>query len=306
MPEEIIDAVETAIPETEEKNEGLSWADFPDDDDTNTDLPDNNVVQEDKEVKEKEWWETGKEKTKIEAESEEDFVKKVTTPKEVFISDKDKDIKEWRSHLSKEDKDLVEAELKATGDWDKKEIEEYVAKLEKNGDLKFKAKEIRAGLNRAITLRQTEINKKESEKEEYRKNFATTLNQNVTNVLSKTDTVLGFKVGMNETDVKKWQESTSKYITSGKVTQDIDAILKEAHEGKPERFIELVQFLRKKDGIKKGLMQIGEQKGSNSILAELENTDTSERSSGERNAGEKKAPGWFTDPTLRKQAGLTD
>ncbi len=98
------------------------------------------------------------------------------------------------------------------------------------------------------------------------------LQKNTKEHLSKTTEVLGFKVGKDEAATQKWQQGMEKYIASNSIFKDIDSIVNDAVEGKPERLIELAQFIKAKDGIAKGLMQKGKSQESKKFLEDLQNS----------------------------------
>lgn len=291
----------------EEEDDVLNWADLWDDssdndapniDDT---VPESNTRSVERKEN-KEWWEIAAEKSGVKATSEEEYIERVSKPREVVVDTRDPEIRKLKNLQAQDDKSLVEAKLKEQG-WEAGKIERRIKQLEERGDLEFEAETIRGDINAVLVQRTKAIENKEREQAEYIRSFASTLNKNVADKLSKTDTLLGFKVGKDDADVKKWRDSTERYFSTNQFSKDIDAILKEAHDGNPERLIELAQFIRAKEGIAKGLRQAGKSDKAKEILSELENT-TVEAQKGERTADKSTAKGWFTDPALRSKAGI--
>ncbi len=207
---------------------------------------------------------------------------------------------------------LVNGMLSLSPEWNNNDVfaygdvtEKRLKVLEERGDLEFEADTIRTNIDAAISRRQKELNSKEQQNIEYSRNFATKLNTNIETTLSKTENLLGFKVGKDDADIQKWREKTAKYFSTGEFTRSLDAMLKGAHDDadKAVQLLELAQFMRSREGIFKGLMQKGKSEKAKEILNELENTST-ERPQGERKADKKTATGWFSDPSIRQEAGL--
>lgn len=309
--------IETAAPQTadvaataDDDDSGLfTWGDFDENDyedepTVNTPAAESNIrtSEGEKRNSEKTWWEIAAEKTGLKAESEDDFVAKMSSPKEIVVTEKDPEIRRLKSLQAKDDKGLVETKLREQG-LDEAKIDRRIKQLEERGDLEFEADTIRTDINAVMAKRARAIEQQEREQAQYIQNFASTLNKNIAEKLSKTDSLLGFKVGKDEADINKWRAGTEKYFTTNQFSKDIDAILKEAHDGNAERLIELAQFIRAKEGIAKGLRQAGKSDKAKEILSELENSSVTSPK-GERTTDSKTAKGWFTDPALKQKAGI--
>lgn len=234
-------------------------------------------VEEKTETTESEWWQKAAEKLGVEASDEADFLEKAK-PREVYVDEKDPSIRKLKGYVSMDDESLVKEDKKARG-WSEDKITRY---LEKNKDnLEFEAEDIRATLNAEINNYSRQKQKAALEAQTQQRAVRDKMNQEVEGYLSKTDELLGFKVGRDEASTTKWRQGMGTYLKSGGIFKDIDAIVKDATEGKPEKLVELAQFLKGRDGILKGLMQKGKSQEAKKFLQELENSGD-EAKKGER------------------------
>lgn len=251
----------------------FDWSDLNDDD-----TPSDSVDDVDK--GEKEYWQIAAEKSGIEAKSENEFIEKVKSEKvkEVYVDEKDPHIRQLKSYVSMKDEDLVREDKKARG-WDADKIDKYLAKNADN--IEFEAEDIRSTLKNTITQRQSEIEKTQNDTAAARKQEILDLQKNVKDYLSKTNEVLGFKVGRDEQATTKWQKGMEKYLTSGGIFKELDAIVKDAKDGKPERLVELAQFIKSKDGIVKGMLQKGKSQEAEKFLTDLQNSHEERKTGGE-------------------------
>jgi len=219
----------------------------------------------------KEWWQIAAEKVGKEAKSEDEFLEslKKTETKEIFVDEKDPEIRKLKNYTRMSDEDLVREDKKARG-WDDEKIDRYI---EKNKDgLEFQAEDIRSELKAVIKNRQQAIEAEGIKKQREQADRVTNLQKNAKEYLSKTTEVLGFKVGKDEAATQKWQKGMETYLTNNGIFKDIDSIVNDAVEGKPERLIELAQFIKAKDGIAKGLMQKGKSQEAKKFLDDLQNS----------------------------------
>lgn len=219
----------------------------------------------------KEWWQIAAEKVGKEAKSEDEFLEslKKTETKEIFVDEKDPEIRKLKNYTRMSDEDLVREDKKARG-WDDEKIDRYI---EKNKDgLEFQAEDIRSELKAVIKNRQQAIEAEGIKKQREQADRVTNLQKNAKEYLSKTTEVLGFKVGKDEAATQKWQKGMETYLTNNGIFKDIDSIVNDAVEGKPERLIELAQFIKAKDGIAKGLMQKGKSQEAKKFLEDLQNS----------------------------------
>lgn len=219
----------------------------------------------------KEWWQVAAEKVGKEAKSEEEFLESLrkTETKEIFVDEKDPQIRKLKNYTKMSDEDLVRADKKARG-WDDEKIDRYI---EKNKDgLEFQAEDIRSELKAVIKDRQQAIDAEGIKKQKEQADRVLNLQKNTKEYLSKTTEVLGFKVGKDEAATQKWQKGMETYLTNNGIFKDIDSIVNDAVEGKPERLIELAQFIKAKDGIAKGLMQKGKSQEAKKFLEDLQNS----------------------------------
>lgn len=226
---------------------------------------------EEKPNENKEWWQIAAEKVGKEAKSEDEFLEslKKTETKEIFVDEKDPEIRKLKNYTRMSDEDLVREDKKARG-WDDEKINRYI---EKNKDgLEFQAEDIRSELKAVIKNRQQAIEAEGIKKQREQADRVTNLQKNAKEYLSKTTEVLGFKVGKDEAATQKWQKGMETYLTNNGIFKDIDSIVNDAVEGKPERLIELAQFIKAKDGIAKGLMQKGKSQEAKKFLEDLQNS----------------------------------
>ena len=226
---------------------------------------------EEKPNENKEWWQIAAEKVGKEAKSEDEFLEslKKTETKEIFVDEKDPEIRKLKNYTRMSDEDLVREDKKARG-WDDEKIDRYI---EKNKDgLEFQAEDIRSELKAVIKNRQQAIEAEGIKKQREQADRVTNLQKNAKEYLSKTTEVLGFKVGKDEAATQKWQKGMETYLTNNGIFKDIDSIVNDAVEGKPERLIELAQFIKAKDGIAKGLMQKGKSQEAKKFLEDLQNS----------------------------------
>jgi len=226
----------------------------------------------------KEWWQQAAEELGMEVKSKEDFIEK-SKPREIFVDEKDPNVRRLKSYVSMSDEDLVREDKKARG-WSPDKIEKYINRNSDN--IEFEAEDIRSTLNSAIQDYSKQQEKAVYENQAESMARIEKLNLEAKNYLSKTEEVLGFKVGKDEVATTKWRQGMEKYLTSGNIFKDIDAIVKDASEGNAQRLVELAQFLKGRDGIMKGLIQKGKSQESEKFLRDLENSaeDTGKR--GER------------------------
>lgn len=254
-------------------------------------------------TQEKQWWETAAEKTGIKASSEEEYVAAINSKSkgEVFVDTNDPEISRMTGYLNQDDEGLVRAALEAEG-WSEEKIEKRIAQETESGQIEFTAEGIRGTLRKAVKTRQQQL---QSEFDKQRTEEATlyqTASNNAIKAIAETDKLFGFKVAKDEKGVQSWREKISKDIQSGQTLKAIDEIIKDARDGKPERLIELAQWLRSSDGIVRGLVQRGKSEKSDEILNELRNTSGSDKDN-PAGAGDTKkfAENWFTDPKFKKK-----
>lgn len=226
----------------------------------------------------KEWWQEAAAELGLEASSKEDFIEK-TKPREVYVNDKDPVVRRLKSYTSMDDEALVREDKKASG-WEASKIDRYIEKNKDN--LEFMAEDIRSTLNQKINEHSQQQEMAARDAQAKQAAVRDKLNQEVKNHLSKTQEVLGFKVGKDDAATTKWRTGMEKYLTGGGVFKEIDAIVKDASEGKPERLVELAQFLKGRDGILKGLMQKGRSQEAEKFLRDLENSGGDTGKKGER------------------------
>lgn len=242
------------------------------------------VEPEKSQTHESEWWQKAAEKLGVEAKDEADFLEKAK-PREVYVDEKDPNIRKLKSYVSMDDESLVKEDKKARG-WSDDKITRY---LEKNKDnLEFEAEDIRAALNTEINNYSRHQEKVALDAQTQQRALRDKMNQEVEGYLSKTEELLGFKVGRDEASTTKWRQGMGKYLTSGGVFKDIDAIVKDAADGKPEKLVELAQFLKGRDGIMKGLVQKGKSQEAKKFLSELENSGDDTTKKGESVETQKK------------------
>lgn len=236
------------------------------------------------ESKPKEWWQQAAEELGMDVNSKEDFIEK-SKPREVFVDERDPNIRKLKSYVSMSDEDLVREDKKARG-WSSDKIEKYINRNSDN--LEFEAEDIRSTLNSAMQDYSKQQERAAYETQAESKARIEKLNLETKNYLSKTEEVLGFKVGKDEAATTKWRQGMEKYLTSGNVFKDIDAIVKDASEGNVQKLVELAQFLKGRDGIMKGLIQKGKSQESEKFLRDLENSGEDTTKGGERMGTDKK------------------
>lgn len=226
---------------------------------------------EEKPNENKEWWQIAAEKVGKEAKSEDEFLEslKKTETKEIFVDEKDPEIRKLKNYTRMSDEDLVREDKKAR-EWSEDKIDRYIEQNKAN--LEFQAEDIRSELKAVIKNRQQAIEAEGIKKQREQADRVTNLQKNAKEYLSKTTEVLGFKVGKDEAATQKWQKGMETYLTNNGIFKDIDSIVNDAVEGKPERLIELAQFIKAKDGIAKGLMQKGKSQEAKKFLEDLQNS----------------------------------
>lgn len=257
-----------------------------------------------KSVPEKEWWQVAAEKTGIKAASEDEYltaIKKPSGSTEVYVDTNDPEVSRITGYLNQDDESLVRAALEAEG-WSEEKIDKRISQEAQNGQLEFTAEGIRGTLRKAVKERQTLLQEKQSKQRAEEATLYQTASDNAIKAIAETDKIFGFKVAKDEKGVQNWREKISRDIQSGQTLKAVDEIIKDARDGKPERFIELAQWLRSKDGIIRGLVQKGKAEKSEELLDELRNTSGSDKPNPDNSTGGKKhSKGWFTDPALQKK-----
>jgi hypothetical protein len=232
------------------------------------------LEKEEEPKSEKAWWETAKEKLGVEADDEETFLKEVKKPKEVFVNDKDSVVKNLKGLLDMDDEGLARQELKLKG-WSDDKIEKRIEQLKDRDDLDLFAEDIRAAVKSTLAERQNQINKQEQESLKASSEFRTKVNTNISDALSKTTELFGFKVGRNEEEVAKWQKGMEQYFSKDGFNKDLSKFIKDAHDGNPQALVELAQFIKSREGVFKGLVQQGKSQATKELLSELRNEKTS-------------------------------
>jgi hypothetical protein len=238
-----------------------------------------------------EWWKVGAKKLGIDANSEEEFLD-ATKQKEVFVDANDKVSAKLKSYLDYSDENLLRAEYEALG-WDKKDIDKAVSVLDKNGNLELEAIKVRNSIKGSIKDRQVAMENERKQARDKELNFVSTVNNNVSKAIEKTEKIFGFKVAKDTDGVSKWKSEMTKYITAGSFQKEIQSITDEAFKGNPERMIELAQFLRGKDGIVRGLVQKGKGEKAEEFLKDLRNSSNGVRASSEGEGKKGSVAGWF-------------
>jgi hypothetical protein len=188
-------------------------------------------------------------------------------------------IKNLKTYISLEDKELLRADFKAQGFSDE-EIDEAVDVYTDNGTIGIEAKKIRNTLNRSIDLERNKMIEKQKAKAKLEEQEVNELRNNIKEFIFNSETMFGFKMAKDEDSLKTVREKHYEY-TTGKFYKEITE--------SEQTMSEAAWLWKNRDVIINAAKNRGTQKGRKDILDEITVPDDSrstrirEESTGEFN-----------------------
>tara|TARA_R110000823_G_scaffold3640_10_gene13877 strand:+ start:5174 stop:6241 length:1068 start_codon:yes stop_codon:yes gene_type:complete len=188
----------------------------------------------------------------VEGTSKEDIIQALNSP---FIEQPKNDvIDKLNEYLSYSDRELVSAEMKTDG-MDEFEIEEAIDKMEDSGVLKREAYRIKRQLNSAMEQQKEKFYKDKQQEQMSAKDKVDKNKKELQGHLKSLGTFMGGTVTKNQA------QDAYKYITSGKMADDIW----NSHDNASE----VAMFMLFKDKFAKILRSQGLEDGKASILNDI-------------------------------------
>jgi len=197
----------------------------------------------------------------VKGASKEDLIAALNSP---FIEQpKSEVIDKLSTYLDMNDRSLIAAEMKTDG-LEEFEIEEAIDKMEDSGILKREAYRIRRQLNNAIEQEKQKFLKEKQQEELSNKEKVDRNKKDLQNHLKSLNTFMGGTV------TKAQAQDAYKYITSGKMAEDIW----KSHDNASE----VAMFMLFKDKFAKILRSQGLEDGKASILNDITSPSLSSKS----------------------------
>jgi hypothetical protein len=207
----------------------------------------------------------------IEVKSKEDLIQKYNDLKNQVEEARqlkegvvtNKKIEAWQSYINLDDEKLVAADLKAQG-FNADEIAEALDVYKDNGTLSIEGKKIRKTLSNYISQEQKTVLETKNKEAEKSSKEAEEARKNIKAKLDTTETMFGFKIAKDETELTKVRQNHYKYITE-KFLSDITS--------NEDNIIKASWLWRNKDTILNSLKNSGVQKGKEEVIRSLTNPD---------------------------------